>query len=289
MASILEYRKNLITRDLAWLGGFFDAEGTVGVYHSTRRGHDGYKMVAGLTTTEHSITSHCKSRWGGYVHPRRKKNVTCYYWQVSCRKAEEFLRAIEPYARVKKDQIALALRFQDGQRMGPKSAEARRAQPTQVATMARLKHTPPGVEGGIDPVWLAGFFDGDGCISISLDKSPRSRHGKSHCLVVTITQRWMTVLQWLQLTLGGSLVNLAHQRTPMGSRRCPILFLRRRQAVAFLRPVLPYLQVKRAQAILALEFQRGIGKRSKVSDGEYDRRVRIAKQMSLLNRQRDVV
>ena len=91
-----------------------------------------------------------------------------------------------------------------------------------------------------DAMYIAGFFDGEGCISLS-----------GNALSVTLTQKARNrhILDWVQETTGvGSL--LVHKASGcVNWRICS------QQAVQFLEQIYPYLKIKDEQAKLALEFQ----------------------------------
>lgn len=95
-----------------------------------------------------------------------------------------------------------------------------------------------------DIAWLAGFFDGEGCI-FAVASANRDRN---YAVVVTLVQKDPTPLHWVAQHFGGW-VNSA--RGIYGWRAS------NRLAGRFLSVVTPYLRVKREQAELALAFQLG--------------------------------
>lgn len=99
-----------------------------------------------------------------------------------------------------------------------------------------------------DKAYAAGFFDGEGCVS--LPKQGRRSH--NIYLVVEISQKNLAPLLWLQDRWGG---NLCHRPTGVTE-----LVMTSGPGIRFLRDVLPFLQVKRAAALVAFQFQRLIGK-----------------------------
>lgn len=97
----------------------------------------------------------------------------------------------------------------------------------------------------ISDEYAAGFFDGEGCIMIA-------RHGpRQHKLVVTISQlaENRRVLDRFTQRWGG------HVRSDTRPRPIAVWRVEHALAADFLRDVLPYLDVKKDQAQLALEFQ----------------------------------
>jgi hypothetical protein len=99
-----------------------------------------------------------------------------------------------------------------------------------------------------DMAYAAGFFDGEGSINI---KNPgKSPKGAGHSLVVSASQTVPAPLLWIKDRWGGSVRPLRKRSSPAwewcaGSKL----------AFRFLQDILPYLTVKRDQAIIAIEFQ----------------------------------
>lgn len=101
----------------------------------------------------------------------------------------------------------------------------------------------------LSPQYIAGFFDGEGCIVIKRQISKSG--GVNHTLRVSIPQVNPVVVRELYATYGGNLCVSRHK-----SRRdihrwqvdC-------KKAVNFLVDVLPYLVNKKVEAELAIQFQ----------------------------------
>jgi len=94
-------------------------------------------------------------------------------------------------------------------------------------------------------IWAAGFFDGEGCISIGKPSGPKSTHYR---MTVKVAQKIDTPLKVLQRYWGGSL--WCDER--YGSWQWQVCG---ENASNFLMDVLPYLIVKRKHAKLAISFQ----------------------------------
>jgi hypothetical protein len=112
------------TDDLAWLAGFFDGEGSVGVYEvfkakegCKQRSRGSFLKVCIVQAVPEPLVW-CKTIWGGRLQKRKQspkaiKNSGCVYqWDISNAKALPFLEAICPYVKVKKSQVDLAIQFQ---------------------------------------------------------------------------------------------------------------------------------------------------------------------------------
>jgi len=109
--------------------------------------------------------------------------------------------------------------------------------------------------------YVAGIMDGEGCIGLHTNyKNPSA----IVTVVVKNTNEWL--IKFLQMNFGGYIL---YQKTAWRNLRAKpswIWEVRSKKACAFLLLVLPYLQIKKPQAELALNFQKrrtggGRGKR----------------------------
>lgn len=99
-----------------------------------------------------------------------------------------------------------------------------------------------------DLAWLAGFFDGEGCIYLHHP----TKVNYSLVIQVASTDKW--ILGWFSLAFGGSIRvsnfnKKSWKQQWQWSTSC-------QKAEATLKVLLPYLKLKKAQAELALEFQK---------------------------------
>jgi hypothetical protein len=110
-----------------------------------------------------------------------------------------------------------------------------------------------------DLAWAAGFIDGEGCINIA-HKSTISRYGKKYnyySLAVMVGQITPEPLLKLKEMFGG------HIRGPIikENRRPSFMWsISSRNSADMLQKLLPYLIVKKSEALNALEFQKLTGR-----------------------------
>lgn len=110
-------------------------------------------------------------------------------------------------------------------------------------SMACRFHPPTREQSPYDLAYLAGIFDGEGCIIIS--------PGPQHQIRMDVTNTHRGVIDWLRDTFGGRV-----QATKRGQyRRIYRWGASHRRAVALLKFLLPYLHVKKEQAELAIAYQ----------------------------------
>ena len=98
--------------------------------------------------------------------------------------------------------------------------------------------------------YVAGIFDGEGSISISARESHGYRTiGVSICVVNT--KEWL--ITFLKMQFGGYIY---FRDTPESQHKNSWQWTKQgKKAVEFLELILPYLQLKRPQAELAIQFQ----------------------------------
>lgn len=103
----------------------------------------------------------------------------------------------------------------------------------------------------LDFAYAAGFFDGEGAITIAQGARPDCRHPIYNMRVI-VGQNDPAPLVWLRDRWGGSIIT----RAPHGTRKRHYTWCCfARQASKFLSDLLPHLMVKRERATLAIEFQ----------------------------------
>ena len=101
--------------DAAYFAGFFDGEGCILIAKDSGLRH-GKRPSYTLTTIVGNIDKRpltwLHDKFGGDLRPSlREGRQTVYYWRVSAKKAETFVRWIRPYLLVKAIQAWLGLEF----------------------------------------------------------------------------------------------------------------------------------------------------------------------------------
>lgn len=102
--------------DLAYIAGIVDGEGYIGIKTSHHeRGRRGYRLCVTVTNTDLWLMNHLKFAIGGglvMLHKTPVSRQQCWQWQISDKKAGEFLKLILPYLHLKRPQAELAIKFQ---------------------------------------------------------------------------------------------------------------------------------------------------------------------------------
>lgn len=132
--------------------------------------------------------------------------------------------------------------------------------------------------------YIAGFFDGEGCIRATVAKDGKNASG----LHVFITNTYFPILSMFEQKFGGT-TSLRNNSNPKHKATYQWRMSSRKEIKNFLEQVEPYLIEKREQALLALEYcALPILKANRYSSN-YDetiearnKRIEIAKQLSEL-------
>jgi len=105
--------------------------------------------------------------------------------------------------------------------------------------------------------YTAGLIDGEGNIGVQGIKPAGHHKRPNHYLVVRISMCDLPIIEWLHDTFGGFVTTRTNHPSRQNNNRRPqwAWAIYSSDAQIFLEQVLPYLQVKRRQAELAIEFQ----------------------------------
>ena len=100
--------------------------------------------------------------------------------------------------------------------------------------------------------YLAGIIDGEGCLTIGAGKKGNVTNYNS---IIMVTSTSENLVKWLQSTFGGSYYKSGRE-VPNCKPAFIWRFLRKADIEKLLLAILPYLIIKREQAIALLEFVR---------------------------------
>ena len=99
--------------------------------------------------------------------------------------------------------------------------------------------------------YFAGFFDGDGSVTICKRKGRKANHSSTHYMLVQITNYVREPLKLACETFGGSFHPVKTDKSKAW-KWC----LTGKKAEIFLENIYPYLMVRKSAVKLALEFQK---------------------------------
>ena len=139
-----------------YVAGFFDGEGSIGIYSNGQRWGRTLRVQVTQTVTPQStiLLTAMRERWGGSLCPFNKElRRNARNWQASARSGYLFLLEIRPWLLLKADQADVVLawwpqragprRAANG-RMLPMSPEARTAAELADRTLRNLKQAQAG-------------------------------------------------------------------------------------------------------------------------------------------------
>lgn len=120
----------------------------------------------------------------------------------------------------------------------------------------------------VDLAYLAGFFDGEGCISIGKHRNNGKDFYELHILVAQ-KSRW--ILEWFKFNFEGKIFK--HKKPEGRQSEWFTWQVAAVKAASALKVLLPYLKLKKAEAELALKFQ---GQKGRIRLTEEERAVEEA-------------
>ena len=107
----------------------------------------------------------------------------------------------------------------------------------------------------LDLAYIAGFFDGEGSVTIHENCKPSPRGiSPNHTLQVSLGNTDPRVLEWIKSLFGGG---ISYRRVEKANHRHVAQWtLRAASALPFLVAIRPYLRMKGEQVDVAIEYQR---------------------------------
>ena len=102
----------------AWAAGFFDGEGSVNITQNqhSRTGKFYHVLCVDVAQVDPRPLMYLKERWDGCIRTRQPSTanarLSCM-WSLRNKAAEDFLRDIHPWVRVKGEQIEIAFAFRE--------------------------------------------------------------------------------------------------------------------------------------------------------------------------------
>jgi Xaa-Pro aminopeptidase len=112
-------KKNIPIEHLCYTAGFFDADGTVGIYKSYKKGFKTpyYRMRVALINTNKETLEQIRAFYGIGSFQIVKHEKEIHKWRhhliISGREALNFIKAIYPYVHLKQDRLDVAIEFQE--------------------------------------------------------------------------------------------------------------------------------------------------------------------------------
>jgi len=108
----------------------------------------------------------------------------------------------------------------------------------------------------VDAAYIAGFFDGEGCVSISHRKKYRKNTPRTH-LAIRMSQAFPNILYHIQKILG---VGRVHKSKHIGTLNYKSVYKNTfsvysiKNQLEFLQTILPYSKTKKEEIVVAIKF-----------------------------------
>ena len=289
----------------SYIAGLFDAEGSINIYEKKKKstGVSCFYLNCSITNTNLEVIERSKEVIGGYISrytPLNKKHKVVYKNRLSCKKAFFFLKNIENFVIIKKEQVALAIEFQNitNNKSNHKLKKNEYDKKQEIKIKISKINKKHGYQKNIlslknmiqeeQKSYIAGLFDGDGCITIR-KYFPKKMKSPSYCAHISLINCNKSILLFLKKQFGGCVTLLSRNKNPLWNN-CYQLQISSDKGINFIKFFYNFLVIKQEQASLIIEFQkeiRSIGRKYGVKGLPVNvllSREKYKKQLSLLKR-----
>ena len=237
----------------AYVAGVVDAEGCLSVNKSNDPRGPIYSVRVTVSNRYLQLIKFFIKKFGGYYSielPEKKTHNVNYSWHLSSAKHTiKFLSQIYPYLKVKSSQADALFEYlaMDGEN-NPSKREILYRKSSDLKNEVRVTTETP-TSSKLDITYLAGFFDGEGHVSIISFVG----HGyKQYAARIHVTNTDLPSLEHYKSIYGGSI--RPHGKPKKQSYRWDLTINEDR--TRFLLSMLPYLTVKKEEANIVLQFLR---------------------------------
>lgn len=260
----------------AYMAGLMDAEGCFSIYKVALKpsGRLVYQPRIVISSVDLPLIKWLVATFGGfYTSHVPKKGRVWYQWNRNGRKsATEFLSDIIPYLRVKKQEALILKKFYELKAYTCDESQGlmegiRQLKDRECSTTETLDGS---ITDKLTHAYLAGIFDGEGCISVGIAPS-----GKP-VLHTQVGNNYKPLIEFLIKIYGGWFDSIPARGNSKESHRWNVTTKELREK--FLSQILPYLRIKKEQAKLALHYIQ------LPKEGSREERVRIGSLIKELNR-----
>jgi hypothetical protein len=258
---------------LDYLTGFFDGEGSATIGNHKGK-YNQYTLSIDMANINTDLLNWLNQNFGGHIYPKgyrtgQKHDCFTIRWENS--RTLEFMKSILPLSKVKRGKLLVGIEFQEKIRLNKpfrvvfsKEEQQRYLEKIQgISCMEFTESSYPSIPNFgkskdqwiDDPVtdaeieYIAGFFDGEGSITIRKYKGVYTQY----VLSVEIANANKNMLEWIQDKVGGTIYPLRMCKD--GTHIYYSLRWEYGKASEFLTKVLPYIKIKRQRALLDIEYQ----------------------------------
>lgn len=233
----------------SYMAGLFDAEGCARIATHKRGDKTYFEPKAYLSNKSRALMQWSVLHFGGNFvrNVNNKAGEDWYIWYLqSFPSVVNFLKTILPYLKYKREQAEVLIEFIENR---DNLSEDRKFE--YLNKLKELKqHGSVTTETNSsflesEPAYLAGFFDGEGCIRVNKTKTDKS---PNYHLIVTIANNDRSILDSCLKIYGGDV-------REKGKGNCYSWSLFNKVHIKqFLLDTLPYLVVKRDEALAGVGY-----------------------------------
>ena len=233
----------------SYMGGIFDAEGCIRIATHKRGDKTYYEPKLYLSNKSRALMQWSVLHFGGSFvrNVNNKAGEDWFIWYLqSFPTVVSFLKTILPYLRRKREQAETLIEFienrenlsdeQKNEVILKLKRQKLHGSVTTETNSSFLKEEPP---------YAAGFFDGEGCVRVNKTCTETTT---TYHLILTVANNDQSILRAYQELYGGDV-------RAKGKRDCYSWSLFNKVDIKrFLLDSLPYLVVKREEALEAMKF-----------------------------------
>jgi hypothetical protein len=237
----------------SYVAGVTDAEGCLSINKSNDPRGPIYSARVTVSNRYLQLIKFFIQHFGGYYStdlPEKKTHNVNYSWHLSSAEhTTKFLSQIYPHLKVKKSQADVLFEYlaMDGEN-NPAKRELLYQKSSELKNEVRVTTETP-TSSKLDLTYLAGFFDGEGHVSIISFIG----HGhRQYAARIHVTNTDLPSLEHYKSIYGGSI--RPHGKPKKQSYRWELTINEDR--MKFLLSMLPYLTVKKEEANIVLQFLR---------------------------------
>jgi len=259
--------------DLITMAAFIDGEGWVYIYNSKTKSRKGdkiylsYSVDLGINLVDKFKIEEFKQKFGGditIVKPKKENNQYQYRWRIhNNTSAKEFLQLIYPYLIIKKYPVKLAIEFCD-KYLNTDISEQKQEIGNYYKELIS-SYSLRGINNGKNceyptmnydeaKIYVAAFMDGEGCIRIKKQKY-KTVHGykPTYTTYIVVANTNQLIINWIKDMFGGRI--WCQNRKNEKWKPCYMWNISSTDAGNFLKMLLPYISLKREQALVCIEHQ----------------------------------
>ncbi len=135
-----------------------------------------------------------------------------------------------------------------------------------------------------EKAYIAGLLDGEGCLTVGRLKPHNGKREHRFICRILVVNTDLTMMLWLQKTVGDGGIYEYKKAGGENWKPCHRWYLNGQKSIELIRQVYPYLQIKRRQAELLLNFPANYKNFKGLSDEQYFVQEKTFERMKNLNR-----